>query len=157
MVKKGTRILAGTFLIYGLLVATHLGEFWPFSIYPMFSQAGHPWTRAVVCDVTNMQDSLSWDSHQQSELPGEVFALDQVGINQNDLANFISKNKQWTRQKISGVRKYFKQELDDKEFVVFRADGRLAEDDADSTIISFTPYLYFRQDTTLLNPKLRQN
>lgn len=157
MVKKGRRILAGTFLVYGLLVATHLGEFWPFSIYPMFSQAGRPWTRAVVHDVTEVQDSLSWEPHQQSELPGEVFALNRVGINQNDLANFISKNKQWTKQKVSGVRKYFKEELDDKEFVVFRVDGKLAANNTDSTVISFTPYLYFRKDTTLLNPKLNQN
>jgi len=103
-----------------------------------------------------MQDSLSWEPRRQSELPGSVFALNQVGINQNDLANFISKNKQWTVKKVSGVRKYFKQELDDKEFVVFRVDGKLSEEGADSTIISFTPYLHLRRDTTLLNPKLRQ-
>lgn len=34
-------------VVYGLLVAIHLGEFWPFSIYPMFSQTGNPWTGAA--------------------------------------------------------------------------------------------------------------
>ena len=54
-IQKSVRITLISFIIYGALVATHEGEYWPFSIYPMFSKAGNPWTRAIVRDVTLLQ------------------------------------------------------------------------------------------------------
>lgn len=45
------RIIGIVLLINILLVSTHRGEFWPFSIFPMFSQAGNPWSRGVVENV----------------------------------------------------------------------------------------------------------
>jgi hypothetical protein len=50
------KVIGIILLIYAVLVASHEGEFWPFSIYPMFSQAGNPWTRAMVIDVTDLPD-----------------------------------------------------------------------------------------------------
>lgn len=32
-----------TMVVFAVLVGTHEGEFWTFSIDPMFSQAGNPW------------------------------------------------------------------------------------------------------------------
>ena len=40
--KKAGCLLVSLFMLQTLLVSTHLGEFWPFSIYPMFSRGGHP-------------------------------------------------------------------------------------------------------------------
>lgn len=64
--KRALHIVGGVLVVYALLVATHLGEFWPFSIYPMFSQAGTPWTRAVVRELPSQTDpdtlSMDWRS-----------------------------------------------------------------------------------------------
>lgn len=55
---REVRLLVGTFLVSGCLLATNLGEFWPFSIYPMFSKAGGAWTRAVVLEVPLQSGAL---------------------------------------------------------------------------------------------------
>ena len=156
MVKKSTKVLLYTVLVYGILVATHRGEFWPFSIYPMFSQAGNPWTRALVRDVTNDSLKQDWTDKRMDQLPGRQFAMDSVGINQNDLANFISKNKKWSDQQVQGLRKYFQEKLDSQALLVFKVRGKFSEEFSDSVAIDYEPYIYFSSDTTILNPKLRR-
>ena len=153
MVKKGMYILFGTVLLYAILVATHKGEFWPFSIYPMFSQAGNPWTRTIVRDINEPPDE-QWKILMKQEPPGKAFALNEIGINQNDLANFISKNEQWNANQINGLRKYFEDKLNDRAFLIFKVQGRLSEEKSDSVAVEYTPYIYIRQDTTLFNPAL---
>src|SRR5690625_1138715 len=61
--SKALKILGVLFLVHAILVSTHEGEFWPFSIYPMFSQAGNPWARAMVLDVTDLEESELWVEH----------------------------------------------------------------------------------------------
>jgi hypothetical protein len=156
MITRGIRILIAIFVIYGILVSTHLGEFWPFSIYPMFSQAGKPWTRALVVNVTNSPPS-DWKTETNKDFSGDVFAMDNVGINQNDLANFISKNKYWTKEKVQGVRTYFEQRLDNQELLIYKVQGKLADADTDSTVVNYIPYVYLKRDTTILNPQLIHN
>lgn len=152
MLKKGKYLLAGTILVYGLLVATHQGEFWPFSIYPMFSQAGNPWTRSLVRDVTN--DSPSWSVKTKAELPGSTFAMNEVGINQNDLANFISKTENWSEQQVKGLRKYFEEKLEQQSLMIYKVQGKLSEVKSDSVVVTYTPFIYLRSDTTIFNPRL---
>jgi hypothetical protein len=73
-------------VLYGVLVATHKGEFWPFSIFPMFSQAGGEWSRAVVREVPREEAPTDWEPLLQTELPGEPLALTDYGL-RHDLAN----------------------------------------------------------------------
>lgn len=156
MVRKGKNILIGTLIVYGILVATHLGEFWPFSIYPMFSQAGNPWTRSLVREIPDSEwnDWQVWN--QKEELPGSQFALNQVGINQNDLANFISKNTDWPENRIRGLRKYFSSEIDDSNFLVFKVRGALSPSNPDSVVLEYTPYIFISKDTTIFNPEVQR-
>lgn len=154
MVKKGIYILSGTVLLYGILVATHKGEFWPFSIYPMFSQAGNPWTRALVRDVSDGSTPVNWNDKTKQELPGNAFAMNEIGINQNDLANFISKTENWSDEQVNGLRKYFKGKLDKEQFLIFMVRGRLSEEKSDSVAITYIPYIYLSSDSTLFNPRL---
>lgn len=153
MIKRAARIIVGIVVVYGALVSTHLGEFWPFSIYPMFSQAGKPWTRALVVDVTNSPD-IDWSVRSSKNSLGPVFAMDKVGINQNDLANFISKNKNWSKEKVTGLRKYFEEPLDKHELLVYKVQGKLSGTGSDSTQLTYEPYIYLKRDTTILNPTL---
>jgi len=76
----------GSVACVGILLATHRGEFWPFSTFPMFSHAGRPWSRTLVRDVTHASPE-SWTR----ELPvGTPFALSAARIEQNDLATLVS-------------------------------------------------------------------
>lgn len=151
---KSKILLLSILGVYVLLVSTHKGEFWPFSIYPMFSQAGKTWTRAIVRINVDTRDPVLWKNGSLDELPGQLFAMDQVGINQNDLANFISKNEDWTKRRIQGLRSYFKKPLLSHNFMIYRVQGRLRGKSQDSVEVSYTPYLLLTPDSTIINPKL---
>jgi hypothetical protein len=155
MLRKAVKILYTVLAIYAVLVATHLGEFWPFSIYPMFSQAGNEWSRSLVHEVDPDIEVTDWNALLREDLPGNVFALDNIGLNQNDLANLISKNEDWSPRRMQSIRHFFGSHLDEKGFAVYRVRGRFADEDSNEVIIEFTPYFYLLPDTTKLNPKLQ--
>lgn len=150
--RKSMQILGGIFLAYALLVATHLGEFWPFSIYPMFSQAGNPWTRTVVREVPSGADpdTLSWNAVSLEALPGTEYPLAPQGINQNDVANYVSKTEEWTEDRIQGLRSLFAKDRPlPSPLLVMRVRGELS---GDSVAVAATPVMLFTPDTTYLNP-----
>lgn len=144
--------LLGTLLVYALLVATHEGEFWPFSIYPMFSQAGHPWSRAVVRDMSDAE-AVAWDTVTARDgLPGAPFPLAEHGIDPIDLANFVSKTQTWNTARVHGLRTMFYDQAAERDLLVMRVNGRLAG--LDSVAVEFVPYVLVRADTAALRPDL---
>lgn len=150
--RRALRIVGGVLVVYALLVATHLGEFWPFSIYPMFSQAGNPWTRAVVRELPSQTDpdTLSWEAVSLQELPGAPYPVDPKGINQNDVANYVSKTDRWTDGRVQGLRSLFtKGRTLSSPLLVLRVRGKL---EADTVAVTATPVLLFEPDTTRLHP-----
>ncbi|MBB4070129.1 hypothetical protein GGQ18_002737 [Salinibacter ruber] len=150
--KRALQIVGGVLVVYALLVATHLGEFWPFSIYPMFSQAGNPWTRAMVREMPSQTDpdTLSWDAVSLQSLPGASYPLAPKGINQNDVANYVSKTDQWSDERVQGLRSLFtKGRSLSAPLLVFRVRGEL---NSDSVGVAATPVLLFAPDTTRINP-----
>jgi hypothetical protein len=151
-IRRAGRFLALTLVVYGLLVATHLGEFWPFSIYPMFSQGGNDWSRAVVREVPMRGYTVSWDTTQLGALPGEPLALRSVGVDNIDLANFVSKTEAWTPQRVEALRRLFGSATDDHRYVVFRVNGQITE--RDSVAVEFVPYVELRPDGVSVNPVL---
>ncbi|GEM_PF-229702 len=107
--KKAARVLAACFVAHALLVSTHLGEFWPLSIYPMFSSAGNPWTRALVMEIPpEVPADELWKSATIDKLPGRVYPVGEHGIFQNDLSNFVSKTKEWTEDYQRGLQAMFR-------------------------------------------------
>ena len=150
---KAIRVLLSTLLVYALLVATHEGEFWPFSIYPMFSQAGRPWSRTVVRDVDQTPDDVLWRTVAQSELPGHPVGLAAHGIAAEDIANYVSKTTSWDRDRLLGLQKIFTTSgLSDRALLVMKVEGRLTEDD--SVSIRCIPYVWIRGDSVASNPNL---
>lgn len=150
--RRALRIVGGVLVVYALLVATHLGEFWPFSIYPMFSQAGNPWTRAVVRELPSQTDpdTLSWEAVSLQELPGAPYPVAPKGINQNDVANYVSKTDRWTDERVQGLRSLFtKGRTLSSPLLVYRVRGKL---EADTVAVTATPVLLFEPDTTRLHP-----
>lgn len=150
--RRAGRLLVGTLVVYALLVATHEGEFWPFSIYPMFSQAGNPWSRAVVRDVSEDTAALSWDTAARDELPGAPFPLRPNDIDNIDLANFVSKTDAWSPRRVNGLRSLFADHLPDHDLLVMRVNGRMEA--GDSVVVDYVPYVYMSADSTALRPAL---
>jgi hypothetical protein len=149
---RARRLLVGTIVVYALLVATHLGEFWPFSIYPMFSQGGRTWTRAVVRDVSTVPDSTLWRTVSFDDLPGEAFPINPTGVNQNDVANFVSKSSTWNADRVAALRNIFGKESRDRSLLVMRVEGRLTP--SREVDVQYTPFILLAPDTTRFNQTL---
>ena len=150
--RRAGRIVLFTLIAYGTLVGANLGEFWPFSIYPMFSQGGNSWSRAAVRDVTHV-DSTTWETTSFSELPGEPYPLLDHGIDPIDLANFISKSKRWDEPRVAGLAKMFASHtLEDQRLLVMRVNGRITPDD--SVIVEFIPHALLTSESTTLSEVL---
>lgn len=151
--KKCMRILLVLFMTFTVLIATHKGEFWPFSIYPMFSQAGKPWTRALVQDVSQTPDSLIWNTTSLENLHGPVVALRQTGVKQIDFSNFVSKTDHWSPVRKRALRRMFQDAVPaDARWMITKVQGRLTE--GDSVAVKAVPFLLVGGDSVYTNPLL---
>lgn len=151
--KKSIRVTLITLVIYAALVATHLGEYWPFSIYPMFSKAGNPWTRALVRDVTSTEEGDLWNVTSFEELTGNPVAMESIGVDPIDYSNFVSKTKDWNPTRVAALRTMLGEDyLQNRDWMIYKVNGKLVGDDSVSVLA--TPWLLFKSDTTLFNPNL---
>lgn len=151
--QKYKRIIAIVFLINILLVATHEGEFWPFSIFPMFSQAGKPWSRGVVENVQDSSRTDLWITKPIGEIEDRILPLEDYGIHEIDFANYISKTKDWNAKKINGLRSTFTiANYPDQMWMATRVTGSI--DDQGSVVIKAIPMFLFTADSTFKNPNL---
>jgi hypothetical protein len=150
--KKTKSILITVFVVFALTVATNLGEFWPFSIYPMFSQGGKTWSRSLVREMPQT-DSLSWEAVPLDDLPGLPFSVRERGVDPIDLANFVSKTKTWDSVRVAALeRMLFNGAVPDVNLMVFKVQGRLT--DTDGVDISATPYVLIAPGADQINPVL---
>lgn len=143
-------------IIYMVLVATHLGEFWPFSIFPMFSKAGNPWTRAMATDITAIDDTTAsrvWLIDTVDDLPGTVFAMKKHNVDQIDYANFVSKTRNWTPQRIQALRDMLGNEaIEGKSIMIYKVRGGMTPEK--TVAVKATPFILLAPDTTYFNPAL---
>lgn len=147
------RLLVITFIINAILVSTHEGEFWPFSIFPMFSQAGQPWSRGVVEQVQDEHRPDLWEIKPLEEIEQRVLPLENYGIHEIDFANFISKTTVWDQKRINGLRSTFSiEQYPDQKWMATRVKGFLT-DDNEVTIRTY-PMLLVTADTTYKNPNI---
>ncbi len=165
--QKAGRLIVGILLLQAVLVTLHLGhvgdvwppgnprhelgEFWPFSIYPMFSRGGHPWVRSHVRAVADPADPQLWRPHTVDDLPGSPYVLNTRGINQNDIANYIAKARSWDASRVAGIRSVFEEDLKTQTLMLYRVDGSI---EGDLVSVVFTPFLLMAPDTTFFNPTL---
>ncbi len=149
-------ILIVTLLINALLVATHEGEFWPFSIFPMFSQAGNPWSRGVVQQVDSVNDTTIWNTKPLSEIENRVISLDSIGVDAIDFANFVSKTKNWNQKRVQALRDLLNiEEYPGANWMATQVKGSLVEDD--SVVVEAIPLILVTKDTTYYNPNITFN
>ncbi|MEX0684456.1 MAG: hypothetical protein WD267_01110 [Balneolales bacterium] len=156
MDKKTIKILSTTMLVYALLVSTHQGEFWPFSIYPMFSQGANPWTRAAISDVTQVDDSLKWNPSEIDRFNGSLLAMNDIGVDQIDFSNYISKTIEWNIDRLEGLRTMIGEEiLEQKELMIMKVNGLIHDDD--HITVEAVPFILLTRDNTYLNPNLPES
>ncbi len=150
--RRALRLIGAVFLVYAVLVATHEGEFWPFSIYPMFSQAGRPWHRAVVRELPD-DAPVRWDTLTWATLSGAPYSTQRQGhLDAIDVANYVGKTKVWTRERADALQPLLLTPGDRQRLVVFRASGRIVE--GDSVAVTFVPIAFVDADSVRLNPAL---
>jgi hypothetical protein len=115
--------------LYGALVASHRGEFWPFSTFPMFARAGRVWTRATVRDVGADVRGVRWSEVQQRELPGRPFPLAAASVDQNDLSLLISSaGDHLDGARRSVLERWFRDARSDRHLVIYAVRGSLDGD-----------------------------
>ncbi|MDR8390589.1 hypothetical protein NC796_05530 [Aliifodinibius sp. S!AR15-10] len=147
------RLLFISFFCYAALVSTHKGEFWPFTIYPMFSQAGQPWSRGVVVHIDDKNNPQIWQVKPLDEVKDNVVSLADHNIDDIDYANYISKTRDWNQERIQGLRDVFGiGERPGEQWMATRVTGRMTE--SDSVVIKAIPMFLFTADTTYKNPNL---
>jgi len=152
--KRGMKVLGVSLLVYALLVAPHQGEFWPLSIYPMFSQAGNPWTRAMILDVTNKPDADLWERQPLNSRESDVVAVSDYGVDQIDFSNFVVKTQNWTQTRQKALKDMFgTSAIENERWMVSKVRGELIG--SDSVSIEITPFILLTPDSTYLNPNLQ--
>lgn len=151
--KKSSRYLLFVLVIYAVLVAPHEGEFWPFSIYPMFSKAGQPWTRAIARDMTSTPEQQRWETTDLQGLHGSPVSLQDFGVDQIDYANFVSKTDHWDHKRQTALQQMFgSQNLADKKVMVMKVSGLF--NNQDSIVVQAVPLFLVSGDTVRSNPTL---
>ena len=155
--RRAMLAVGGTLGVYVASVATHLGEFWPFSIFPMFSQAGKPWTRAMMIDVTDVPKPLSWGPWSLTDLPGTPYPAQAVGVNANDLAKFVQLTDSWTKERISVLQEWYKVPLANKRRLMFlKAQGRFTQGAQGREVsISLVGLVRLSETQVIVNPELQ--
>jgi hypothetical protein len=150
-VQRAKRVFLGLMIVYVSLVATHQGEFWPFSIFPMFSQAGKSWDRIVVRELSDEEIRiLQWKSFTDEEhLLGEPFALSSINLDQNDLAGFVRNTSEWTPDRIEALQTFFKFHENDSFKLVFSVVGEW-DTDAEEVRLIYTPILALNGNSYLI-------
>lgn len=151
---RGLKLIGWLFLLSTILVASHDGEFWPFSIYPMFSQAGNTWNRALLMEVSPEDTTDIWTEKSIGSIDQQrIVSVKDLGVDQIDYSNFISKTEIWTAGRISALRKQFPDHvLQGKKVVAAKATGTLV--DHDSVAVVITPMFLIDSDTIRVNPKI---
>jgi len=150
--RKAAITLYSVLTLYALLVASHEGEFWPFSIYPMFSQSGNEWSKSLVAEIENERMVIDWKPRTISDLHGDVLPLNRIGLNQNDLAEILTRTERWSDARIAHVRQFFGDLLQEQAFVVYMARPELKGKGRGNLHVAYTPWLYFYPDSTYVNP-----
>lgn len=155
LTTRGMKVLGITLIIYAALVATHEGEFWPFSIYPMFSQAGNPWTRAMVIDVTHTDEDLIWQVQHPDHLHGDPVPVRRYGVDQIDYSNFISKTENWTGERMEALITMFgPHNIEGRKWMAAKVHGRMVG--ADSVAVEVVPWLLMSETGVYRNPNLTE-
>jgi hypothetical protein len=154
--RRAMQAVGAVLLVWALTVLPHHGEFWPFSIYPMFARAGQSWTNALVIEVDPQgpHGATPWGPWRLDQLPGAIYPAKVAGVSALDLAQMVKLTSEWTDDRVGLYRKLFARALlDGRSLLLVRADGHLSGTGAAE--VELTGLLLLEPDGHTLNPQLR--
>jgi hypothetical protein len=130
--RRAAKVLLAVGVAYASLVGTHGGEFWPFSVFPMFSKAGRPWARAVVrANPAGFTEEEIAATYSPAALPGTAVALVEHGIPQNDLSSLAQRAERWGATELETARQLFGSLPCEQPLLLLRVRGALAAEGVD--------------------------
>lgn len=123
--KRSLWAIAITCVLYALLVGTHRGEFWPLSIYPMFSKAKSTLYQVAVQRVSPgvWSEPEFWRGYGPGEIPGKPFAVAPHGMDAVDLAKYVRLTTDWTADRKQGIVDFFGDTSRENTLVIMSAKG----------------------------------
>lgn len=117
------RLAGGSLLLAVLLLASHGGEFWPFSYLPMFSKGGRPFSRMLVRDVGTVPPAR----YREPALLGEPFPLARAGIEQTDVSKLVASfGSELEPDEAHVLARLFEQPRRARTLLIYAAQGELA-------------------------------
>lgn len=126
LAARATKALLLTALAYVIIVASHRGEFWPFSTFSMFSGAGRPWTRALVRQVDEpIARAPVVAPYSLQALPGRPFTV--PAPMQNDLSSLVQRADRWTPEERRAIERALSRSGCAGSLMLFRVLGRLTD------------------------------
>jgi hypothetical protein len=147
---KGVRALALLSLAGIALLASHLGEFWPYSIYPMFSVAGRPWRRAIAREVSDVPAGEIWRTRTVETLVGRAFPVAQHGIPQIDFTEYVNHSSRWDDARVTGIRALFAAPLRTRTLLIYEVRGDV--DDRGKALTEAEPVVLLEPTRSELPP-----
>lgn len=126
LAARATKALLLTALAYVIIVASHRGEFWPFSTFSMFSGAGRPWTRALVRQVDEpIARTPVVAPYSLQALPGRPFTV--PAAMQNDLSSLVQRADRWTPEERRAIERALSRSGCAGSLMLFRVVGSLMD------------------------------
>lgn len=122
--ERSKKAVVAVTAIYALSLASFRGEFWPFSIFPMFSRGGRPWIHAVVRECSHVAPRTTDRWLEQDDLPCAPLPIESAGFDQNDLSVLVQNVVEGY---VSGDRiaSYFASSAHHNTWAVYQASGSL--------------------------------
>jgi len=124
--RRPAAALSALLLAYLLLIASHRGEFWPFSVFPMFASAGKPWARALVVELdAPLSEAELQREHLLTALPGAPFPLARHGVQQHDASSLVQRVERWSDDERAALARLFGTLACERPLLVLRVRGTL--------------------------------
>lgn len=149
--RRALRALFVVLVAYVALAGAHTGEFWPFSVFPMFSRAGQPWQRILVRELSP-PDTARWDTPvSPASLPGRPYALRPAGIRFYDLTQLVVGTAVWDAPRRHALRTLFGDVPRTRPLLLVRARGVLV---GTQVQVTYTPLALLAGDSVRLAPRV---
>jgi hypothetical protein len=126
--RRFVRVGAALLATYLVLALTHGGEFWPFSRFPMFSNARKPWLRATMRELSDAELARPLAEVGERDLPGAPFPLTALEVEQNDLSEVIKNMGESLDAEELQLLRRFGARIGQRKVVLYAVRGRLRSD-----------------------------
>jgi hypothetical protein len=124
--RRALRAVGSVLVAYLALIASHEGEFWPCSVFPMFASAGKPWVRALVHELSApLAEQDLRAEYELAELPGVPLALAANGVSQHDVSSLVQRRGRWSEADKAALARLFGRLPCRKPLLVLRVRGEL--------------------------------